>query len=315
MRRSLLLLATVLAVLALPACFFVIEHDSTTTSRSHGSSWSSGPEHVGSGVAAHETRTLAAFTQVKGGDTVVFDVRLGSPATLTVHGDDNLLAFVRTEVEGGKLEVSMEPGSYAVKNPLRVEIVMPSLESCAMHGAGESRVEGLDGHDLRLEVTGTRRLTASGRVAALEAHVSGAAALAAADLRARELELDMSGTARASTVAARMDKAQLSGATDAHVVGLEAGQTHVTLSGTSEMTLEGRAEALEAGLSGATRLHGANLHVQRARLDLSGTAQAGVHATEDLEAEVSGAAKLTYGGQPVRLRTRATGAGSVKALP
>lgn len=313
MRRSQLVLAAVLAGLSLPACFIVVEHGSSTT-RSRGSSWSSGPEHVGSGVAAHETRALSAFTQVEGGDTLTFDVRVGTPASVTVHGDDNLLVFVHTDVEDGRLAVSMESGSYDVRNELRVELVMPGLESCTMGGAGETRIQGLDGRDLRLEVNGTRRLTASGHVATLAAEVTGAAVLAADDLRARELALNVSGTARATVVAERMGKVSSTGASGVHVRGLDGGQTHVTLAGTSDMTLDGRVEAIEAHLTGATHLRG-NLQVQRARMHLSGTSQAQVNATEELEAEVSGASQLTYGGSPERLRTRATGAGSVKASP
>jgi len=314
MRRSLPVLAVVLAVLALPACSFAAHRGSTTTTSS-GSSWTSGPAHRGSGVSATETRSVAAFRHIEGGDTIHFDVRIGTPQALTLSGDDNLLAFVRTEVGDDTLKVTMEPGSYEMKSELRLEIVVPSLESCDLGGAGGARIAGLDGGDLRLEVSGVRRLEASGRVNTLAAEASGAAELSAAGVTAQQASLEVSGTARASCTTARLKWATLSGASSASIVGLESGEPRLTLTGTSVLTTAGKVESLDADLSGASQLTGGELHAGRARFELSGTSHALIHATEDLTADLSGAARLTYGGKPARLRTHATGTSSVKALP
>jgi hypothetical protein len=112
--------------------------------------------------------------------------------------------------------------------------------------------------------------------------------------------------------------ADFSGAVTSEIIGFEADEFHLGLSGASTCTLkftgnnadfdlsgasdlavEGSAANMNASLSGASRLSALNFPVQTARLDLTGASRAQVNAAERLKATASGASDITYRGTPL----------------
>jgi hypothetical protein len=136
-----------------------------------GSSSSSSSE--GSGVAATQTREVAAFKRVElsGGNNVV--VRVGEKQSVVVKADDNLLNRVTTHVKSGALVIGNTPGSLSAKTPMSVEVNVPSLNAVALTGAGNILVSGIKTDSLTVTLSGAGNLLGSGTARSLDITVSG----------------------------------------------------------------------------------------------------------------------------------------------
>ena len=85
----------------------------------------------------------------------------------------------------------------------------------------------------------------------------------------------------------------------------------VKLSGASHSTFAGASKQLAIECSGASHINAARLTAKTVTADLSGASTAHVNATEELEAEASGASTLRYVGQPAKLDKEISGASTV----
>jgi hypothetical protein len=88
------------------------------------------------------------------------------------------------------------------------------------------------------------------------------------------------------------------GSGDARVLGLEGGALRIDLVGSGDLRATGRVDRLEAVLSGSGKLDLAELEARQAALDLTGSGDAVIHATEVMEAIVSGSGDLSVRGDP-----------------
>ena len=110
-----------------------------------------GVEHeIGSGNAATETREVGAFDRLDVSAAIQATVTVGTPASVTVNADDNLLDNVVTTVSGTRLTVGMS-GSTSARTTVRVDIVAPSLTAIHAGSAATVDVQGLTADQLRLE--------------------------------------------------------------------------------------------------------------------------------------------------------------------
>lgn len=81
--------------------------------------------------------------------------------------------------------------------------------------------------------------------------------------------------------------------------------------GASEIIVDGSVTALDATMTGASKLEAKSLQVQTATLVLTGASNADVDVAETLKVSATGAASVTYSGNP-KLDQRVTGAGSIR---
>ena len=148
----------------------------------------------GSGVAASESRAVPAFTsvEVRGSADVVAQV--GGATSLEVVGDDNLLQYVTTEVEDGKLVIAMESGIYDFDVDLVVTLSTPRLEGLSILGSSDCDLSGLSGGDLALAISGSGDVRASGSVETLEVSIRGSGDMRLEELQARTASVSIAGS-------------------------------------------------------------------------------------------------------------------------
>jgi hypothetical protein len=119
---------------------------------------SSSPGTVrGSGHAVTERRTVPSFTALDLAGTNAVVVRVGSPRSVAVTADDNLLDHVTTTVRSGRLVIG-DAGSFTTVAPMHVAVSVPSLDTVELSGTGSVTVRG--GAVRRLDVT----LSGTGRI-------------------------------------------------------------------------------------------------------------------------------------------------------
>lgn len=190
--KTTLVTAALLALL--PGCIYVDAHGADWAWDESDAHWSE-LSRQGSGVRASETRALEPFRAVEVSRAGIdVEVRVGTPAGLEVTGDDNLLEHVDTQVRGSVLEISMDEGRYRFREPMRVVVTAPELDSLRVRSAADVRVFGLDAERFELRVEGSGDVQVQGRADRLEVVLRGSGDLELFDLIAREARVEIEGS-------------------------------------------------------------------------------------------------------------------------
>lgn len=109
-----------------------------------------------------------------------------------------------------------------------------------------------------------------------------------------------------------IENLQVSGASKVSLVNLKNDSLKVDASGASKIKIDGETKNLDVELSGASRLDAENLRAENATVDGSGASNASINVSGDLKADLSGASKVTYSGNPKNLEKSTSGASSVR---
>jgi hypothetical protein len=147
----------------------------------------------GSGRAATDSRSVAAFQNVEVDGAVNLEVTLGAAShAVEVHGDDNLLSLVETNVVGDRLVIRTRE-RVDPEVGLTARVSAPDLQEIKASGISKVGVGGVSNEALRLELSGAGDIEAKGKTKKLTLEVSGAGGIDADELQAEKVEIDMSG--------------------------------------------------------------------------------------------------------------------------
>jgi len=105
--------------------------------------------------------------------------------------------------------------------------------------------------------------------------------------------------------------ASLSGAVKFDATQISAATFALETSGATRVTLAGKVSRLLASLTGASKLKAADLPAEEVELSVTGAGKADVTVSNLLRVSITGAGKVTYGGQPKSVEKRITGAGKI----
>ena len=168
----------------------------------------------GSGTQASEVRELQPFDRVDLGGAFELRVHVDPEVEQKVElsADDNILEGIGTQVSGTELEITMEEWKVRPKQPMLVEIWVPSLAEIDASGAADIQVEGLHGERFELDVSGAAKAVLDGRVESFELDSSGASEVEARALEAKRVRLELSGAGKAEVFASEELDVDLSGA-------------------------------------------------------------------------------------------------------
>jgi hypothetical protein len=191
----------------------------------------------GSGVAASQTRDIAPFDALSltGANDVV--VRVGSPQSVVVRADAELLDRVTTRVQDGRLLIGTKPGSLTSRTGMRVDVTVPSLRYLTLDGSGVIAVSGVDTAGLAVFLSGNGVIRARGRASRLVVRLDGVGDVQLGSLVAEYAYAVLGGSGRIAVTALRSLDASLPGV-GAIVYG--GGPDHVTRSITGQGTITSR---------------------------------------------------------------------------
>jgi len=109
-----------------------------------------------------------------------------------------------------------------------------------------------------------------------------------------------------------IDKVQTSGASKLSLSNVKNDSLKVYASGASKLKVDGETRDLEIELSGASKIEAESLKAENVDVDGSGASCVSVNVSGDLKADLSGASKVTYTGNPRNLEKSTSGASSVR---
>jgi putative autotransporter adhesin-like protein len=137
------------------------------------------PGRTASGTTASRRLDVAGATRLEVADGFDVRVTLGQPEAATVSYDDNLADLLDVGLDGGTLRVRLKPEARVKNRPtLRAEVTIRRLEAVSAAGASTVDVTGkVQNPGLRLDVSGSSRLTADLGLDKADATVSGSSHL------------------------------------------------------------------------------------------------------------------------------------------
>lgn len=106
----------------------------------------------------------------------------------------------------------------------------------------------------------------------------------------------------------------VSGAGQVKLREIQGDDLELDLSGAGDVAASGAVRNLDLEVSGAGTVDARNLKTERARVSVSGAGQVGVHASQTLDVDISGAGHVRYDGNPPDVRQSISGAGSLEKL-
>jgi hypothetical protein len=147
----------------------------------------------GSGVMGQEKCQVDEFHSViiEGGVDVHY--QRSQNVQVNITGDQNLLPFIKTQTSAGILTISSTK-SYQTQLPLVVEISSPHLKAITMGGAGNSILNDLDENDLKLELNGSGKVHADGKVDRFSVSLNGSSAVDAKNLISERADMSITGS-------------------------------------------------------------------------------------------------------------------------
>lgn len=130
----------------------------------------------GSGKVAEETREVSDFHKVELGTLGTLYIEIGDRETLRIEADDNLLAYLETEVRGDTLKItSRDMVGILPSEPIYYYLTVKTLDEIVLSGLGNIEVSD--------PVV----------VPALAVRISGGGSIELEDLRAETFDADLTG--------------------------------------------------------------------------------------------------------------------------
>ena len=193
---------------------------------------------MGSGNVIRQERKVTSFNGIE--VSGAFDVKLtqGTPNSVIVEADDNLMDLIRTDVRGSILVIdNKKPISHS--KSLKIFITFTELKTIDLSGAVDVESEGkltlqelaisgsgasdakldLDVQRLGIDCSGGSKLKLTGTAKDVEVDASGAVDLFAYDFPAENYKLSISGAGKAEINVSKNLNVDISGAASVHYKG------------------------------------------------------------------------------------------------
>lgn len=188
------------------------------------------------GPVKSEDRQLPAYSGITIEAPVSMSYKVGNRSMLKVTAPADILPLLSTTLEDGRLVVRLDD-SVVTDEPILIEATGPSLESVNIAGAGDFSASGLTGRMLRIDVSGSGNVTASGRKERVEARVSGSGAVDVFALKASSVAVEVSGSGDVKAYASQAAQVVVVGSGDVRIYGNPA-QRSVARSGSGQVSFD-----------------------------------------------------------------------------
>jgi carbon monoxide dehydrogenase subunit G len=182
-----------------------------------------------------EMREVSDFAGVSLSGGGRLSIELGERETLRIEADDNLLAYIETEVRDGRLELGVREGvNLRPTQPVRFYVTVKELNAIAVSGSGKVRAPDLEEEHFSVSISGSGEVrTGDLNASSLRVAVSGSGELELAGGEVNEQDISISGSGRveASDLRCGSAKVAVSGSGGATVWATEGLDVRISGSG------------------------------------------------------------------------------------
>ena len=229
---------------------------------------------TGSGNLKTENYNLSDFTRVDVSSAFVAEIAQSGSYSVSITADDNLFEYLQVSKEGQTLKVGLKTITSLGPVTLKAKITMPKLRGLDLSGATRGTISSFSSTEN------------------LDIKVSGASSLDLVDISAGDVKFNISGASKVTGDITTSD-------------------TDFDLDGASTVQLEGSASDIVVEADGASHAKLAGFTVNNADVRLSGASTGTVNLSGRLDANLSGASKLEYIGEPTMGAINTSGASTL----
>ena len=216
---------------------------------------------TGSGNLETKQYNFSDFNRVDVGYAFEVEIDQSSSYSISITADDNVFEHIQVTKEGGTLKLDFRRVLGLGSVNLKAKVTMPQLRGLEFSGATRGTVSGFSSTEK------------------LDVDVSGASSLDLVDISADDVKFEVSGASE--------------------VIGdIAAADADFDVSGASTVQLEGSAIDIVVDAFGASRVKLAAFSIDNADVELSGASSGTIKLDGRLNANLSGASKLDYIGEP-----------------
>jgi hypothetical protein len=165
----------------------------------------------GNGNVQSETREVRDFKAVDVSGVFQVEIVAQKDFDVRIEADENLLPYIKTEVNGGVLEISTTKRIKS-SSGLKVRISAPDINKLEVSGVAKVTVSDLKNNGLELETSGASKVNLAGETDKLVVDVSGASNIDAENLKTRAATVGASGASKVSVFATESVRTDASGA-------------------------------------------------------------------------------------------------------
>lgn len=233
----------------------------------------------GSGVFVDEERTpSAAFTEIHNAGDFKVIVMKDPVAHFTIHGEDNIVPEVTTEVNNGQLTIRYKKQHLNLRHKgVTVYVYTPALSAMVVSGSGDFEcMDDFTADAVKLTISGSGNIVHTGTftTGSLIAQVSGSG--------------DITAKAQCASVEA-------------------------SVSGSGDITLSGTTQSQEVDITGSGEIQLLSMPTQNSNIDITGSGDCRVDVSTKLDVRISGSGNVFYNGTPI-VTLNVTGSGKVQHL-
>lgn len=238
-----------------------------------------------------ETRPVSGFTGIDASSVFDITVAKGNTESLTIEADNEVMPYVRSEVQNGVLHLYLD-NKKDIRDIklLKATLVMKDLDNVSLSGACKLTAGDLFTPDkFKAGCSGASKLTVS--------------------LITKQLGVEMSGASQIQI------KANVSGDTNINASGtskiqgeLKTGNINFDSSGACSIELTGSSTDMKVNSSGTSNLNAKNFPVKTATVEASGISKVTVNVIDALNVNSSGLSTVNYTGSSTIVLNSSKGA-------
>ena len=165
----------------------------------------------GSGDLLTEERVLPEFDELSIANAFKVKLTCGEAQKVVISADDNLLPYIKTEMEGSKLKIYSKETLVPVAG-LDITISVQNLRGISCAGAVKLDAGGISAETFTLKVAGACTVNLAGEVVDFNINGAGAAKLDSEDFLAENVKIKMAGACKASIFATKTIDVNVAGA-------------------------------------------------------------------------------------------------------
>lgn len=224
---------------------------------------------------AQDTRSVPAGVEsVELDGPIDLNLRYGATPALQVSGEQRMLGNVEVTGDGKVLRIGIRGMVLRHREPLVVDLTLPTLNSVRIDGSGDSSINGFSGDEIAVQLNGSGSVRFNGRFRSATVGLSGSG------------DLDVNGGAAMDRIETR-------------------------LMGSGRITVVGTARELDASTTGSGHLDAEHLRADEVTVSQSGSGDSSVQARSKVKVSLSGSGDVEVYGNPGERSVSRAGSGSV----
>lgn len=210
----------------------------------------------GSGNIVSEDRAVSGFDAVTLTASGDLTLEQGETESLTIEADDNLLPYLKSEVQNGMLTIRFDKDNwdqvYRPSRPIQYHLTVKDLSELVVSGSvdvsadrltagnleitisgsGDVQIDALQADALAYLISGSGNADLAGQAASQDVTISGSGNYRAGDLASQDVKVSISGSGSATVWAAERLDASISGSGSVEYYGKPVTNSSVSGSGT-----------------------------------------------------------------------------------